>query len=105
MIHSLIYRVEHSTAEYFLKNTLAPKSYKKIMEETREIQKKMKETFGLGLKPKNKVRYTLWGVRSVGMFSFVFFVKFQLPIGLHNSCTISPITGGTCSNCLTKRYD
>ena len=55
MIHSLIYRVEHSTAEYFLKNTLAPKSYKKIMEETREIQKRMKETFGLGLKPKNKV--------------------------------------------------
>ena len=49
------YRVEHSTGEYFLKNTLAEKSYKKIMEETREIQERMKETFGMGLKPKNKV--------------------------------------------------
>ena len=48
-------RVEHSTGEYFLKNTLAEKSYKKIMEETREIQERMKETFGMGLKPKNKV--------------------------------------------------
>ena len=49
------YRVEHSTGEYFLKNTLAEKSYKKIMEETREIQERMNETFGMGLKPKNKV--------------------------------------------------
>ena len=48
-------RVEHSTGEYFLKNTLAEKSYKKIMEETREIQDRMNETFGMGLKPKNKV--------------------------------------------------
>ena len=49
------YRVEHSTGEYFLKNTLAEKSYKKIMEETRAIQERMKETFGMGLRPKNKV--------------------------------------------------
>merc|ERR1712039_475874 len=47
-------KVEHSTAEYFIKNTLAPKSYKKIMEETKAIQERMNETFGLGTLPKNK---------------------------------------------------
>merc|ERR1712038_514881 len=45
-------RVEHSTAEYFLKNTLELKSYKRIMEETREIQQRTKEAFGI--QPKNK---------------------------------------------------
>ena len=29
------------------------------------------------------------------MFSFVFFLKFWLPIGLHNSCSISPTADGT----------
>ena len=48
--------MEHSTAEYFIKNTLAPKSYKKIMEETKAIQERMNETFGLGTLPKNKVQ-------------------------------------------------
>ena len=55
-IQLLNFRVEHSTAEYFIKNSLAPKSYKKIMEETKEIQERMKETFGFGLQPKNKVQ-------------------------------------------------
>ena len=34
--------------------------------------------------------YTLWGIRSVMVLCFVFLQKFQLPIGLHSSCSISP---------------
>ena len=39
---------------------------------------------------------TVWGVPSFEMFCFVFFQKFRLPIGLHNSCSITPMAGGTC---------
>ena len=47
---------------------------------------------------------TLCFVPSVVMFCFVFFQKFRLPIGLHNSC-ISPTVGGTCKNSFTKHHD
>ena len=39
---------------------------------------------------------TLWGVRSVAMFHFVFFRKLRLPIGLHNSCSMSQMAGEPC---------
>ena len=50
---------------------------------------------------------TMWGVRdhSVAMFSFVFFRMFRIPIGLHNSCSISPTAGETCQKCSTKYHD
>ena len=47
---------------------------------------------------------TVWGVLSFAMF-FLFFWKFQLPIGLHNSCSISPTAGGTCKKYLTKHHE
>ena len=48
---------------------------------------------------------TLWGVRSVVMFCFVFFQKFRLPVGLHNSCSIGPMDNGTCQKCFSKHHD
>ena len=47
---------------------------------------------------------TLWGVRSVMMFSFLFFWKFWSPTVLHNSGSISPMTGRTCKKCYTKHH-
>ena len=47
---------------------------------------------------------TLWGVRSVMMLCVLFFLKFQLPIGQHSSCCISPTAGGTFKKSLTKFY-
>ena len=54
--------------------------------------------------------FTLWGVRSVTIFCFVFSRKFLIPIGLHNSCIITIISptaaaGGTCQKCFTKYHD
>ena len=46
-------RVDHSTGEYFELGKLAPQTYKKVMEETRRIQRKMVDTFGAGL-PKDR---------------------------------------------------
>ena len=48
---------------------------------------------------------TLWGVRSVVIFCFLFFWKFHLPIGLHNSCSIRPTAGGTCQKCSKKFHN
>ena len=45
------------------------------------------------------------GVRSVVMLCYVFFRKFLLAIGLHNSCRISPRAGGTCQKCFTKHHN
>ena len=36
---------------------------------------------------------------------FVSFWKFRLPIGLHNSCSISPSAGISCQKCFTKHHD
>ena len=48
---------------------------------------------------------TLCLVPSVTMFCFVICQKFQLPVGLRSSCSISPTAGGTCQKCFTKhRY-
>ena len=46
-------RVDYITGEYFESGRLAPETYKKVMAETREIQKKMKEAFSPFL-PKDK---------------------------------------------------
>ena len=48
---------------------------------------------------------TLWGFHSVMMFSYLFFWKSRLPIGLYNSCSISPTAGGTFQKCLSKYHD
>ena len=48
---------------------------------------------------------TLWGVRSVVMFFFLFFQKSWLPIGLHNTYSISPTAIVTCQKCITKHHD
>ena len=45
----------------------------------------------------------LWGVPSFAMFCLVFSQKFRLPVGLHSSCSISPMSSGTCKKYLTKR--
>ena len=41
-------RVDHQTGEYFQLGKLAPKTYKRVMDETKIIQKRMSETFGVG---------------------------------------------------------
>ena len=46
-------RVDHKTGEYFELGKLAPQTYKKVMDETRRIQKKMADSFGVGL-PKDE---------------------------------------------------
>jgi len=46
-------RVDYITGEYFESGRLAPETYKKVMAETMEIQKKMKEAFSPFL-PKDK---------------------------------------------------
>ena len=46
-------RVDHKTGEYFELGKLAPQTYSKVMAETRKIQKKMAETFGVGV-PKDE---------------------------------------------------
>merc|ERR1712098_44824 len=46
-------RVDHKTGEYFELGKLAPQTYSKVMEETRKIQKKMAETFVVGI-PKDE---------------------------------------------------
>ena len=46
-------RVDHKTGEYFELGKLAPQTYKKVMDETRRIQRKMADSFGVGL-PKDE---------------------------------------------------
>eukprot|EP00092_Neocalanus_flemingeri_P025841 GFUD01028008.1.p1 GENE.GFUD01028008.1~~GFUD01028008.1.p1 ORF type:complete len:203 (+),score=72.45 GFUD01028008.1:63-611(+) len=46
-------RVDNKTGEYFELGKLAPQTYKKVMEETRRIQKRMADTFGVGV-PKDE---------------------------------------------------
>jgi len=41
-------RVDNITGEYFELGKLAPKAYKRIMEETRLIQERMQDSFGTG---------------------------------------------------------
>ena len=38
-------------------------------------------------------------------FCFVIFPKFRLPVGLHSSCSISLLAGGTCQKCSTKHCE
>ena len=47
---------------------------------------------------------TVCVILSVGMFCFVFCQKFRLPIGLHSSCSISPMDDGICHKCFTKYH-
>ena len=51
-----------------------------------------------------KIR-TLWGICSVVVFCLVFFGQFRLPIGLHNSCSISPTVSvkNTLHNIMTEQ--
>ena len=42
------------------------------------------------LLPMNIIHNTLCGIPSIAMFCFVLFRMFQLPIGLHSSCSIQP---------------
>ena len=39
-------RVDHRTMEYFELNRLAPKTYEKVMAETKEIRDKVRDAFG-----------------------------------------------------------
>ena len=50
--------------------------------------------------------YTVWRLlgRDV-FFSFLVFLKFGLPIGLHSSCNISQMANGTFQKCFTKHHD
>ena len=51
-------------------------------------------------------RATLWGIRSVVMFCFVFYLNFQLPIGLHISyATVSARGRWNLSKMLSKHLD
>ena len=52
-----------------------------------------------------KQQCTLWGICSVVMFCYVFTLKFQLLIGLHSSCNISPSASGTFQKSFTKYHD
>ena len=47
-------RVDNNTAEFFELGKLAPKTYEKIMEETKAIQEKMKDSFQRQFTPQNK---------------------------------------------------
>ena len=47
-------RVDYNTGEFFELGKLAPTTYKKIMEETKEIQQKMKDSFQRQFTPQNK---------------------------------------------------
>ena len=55
--------MDYLTGEYFESGRLAPETYRKVMAETREIQKKMKEAFSPFL-PKDKeltgTKYINW---------------------------------------------
>ena len=53
----------------------------------------------------NSTLSPLWGVHSVAMFCFASFRKFQLPIGPHSSCSISPMAGGICQKYSTIYQD
>jgi len=52
-------RVDHKTGEYFEIGKLAPKTYAKVMAETRKIQEKMADTFGVGA-PKDEETLVLY---------------------------------------------
>ena len=52
-------RVDHKTGEYFEIGKLAPTTYKKVMSETRKIQEKMKDCFGVGV-PKDQETLVLY---------------------------------------------
>merc|ERR1712106_521728 len=56
-------RVDHETGEYFEIGKLAPHKYKKVMEETRNIQMKMRDTFGTGLPIEEEVLVLYEGER------------------------------------------
>ena len=58
-------------------------------------------SFGLHL-ISERGSHTLWGIQSVAMFCFVFFRKFRLEIGQHNSCSFSQTAGGTCQTITTE---
>ena len=47
-------RVDYKTGEYFELGKLAPKTYEKVMEETKEIQQKMKNMFQNNFQPQDK---------------------------------------------------
>ena len=47
-------RTDYKTGEYFELGKLAPKTYKKVMEETEAIKNKMIKAFGSGLQPIDK---------------------------------------------------
>merc|ERR1712168_649863 len=57
-------RVDHKTGEYFEVGKLAPQTYKKVMDETREIQKRMSESFGTGLPKDQEVLVVYEGEQS-----------------------------------------
>ena len=52
-------RADNKTGEYFELGKLAPQTYTKVMDETRRIQKKMADTFGVGL-PKDEETLVLY---------------------------------------------
>ena len=47
-------RSDYRTGEYFQLGKLAPETYRKVIEETKEIQEKMMEAFSNSYKPKDK---------------------------------------------------
>ena len=52
-------RVDHKTGEYFEIGKLAPITYKKVMEETKRIQQRMSDSFGVGV-PKDEETLVLY---------------------------------------------
>ena len=51
------------------------------------------------------IQGTLWGIHSVVKFCFVSDRKFQLPTGVHSSCSISLQAAGRCQKYFTKYHD
>ena len=52
-------RVDHKTGEYFEIGKLAPVTYEKVMRETKRIQQKMSDSFGIGT-PKDEETLILY---------------------------------------------
>ena len=72
-------RVDHKTGEYFEIGKLAPVTYKKVMDETRKIQQRMADSFGVGV-PKDQETLVLYkGEEKGGMKGHVVEMEHERP--------------------------
>ena len=85
-------RVDNKTGEYFELGKLAPQTYTKVMDETRRIQKKMADTFGVGL-PKDEDRkrpdYLEWAEYFMAV-SFLSAMRSKDPATQVGACIVNP---------------